>query len=162
MSDRGRPGGSHRAAAAPRRSASRSLRDYGIVIAFVALFITLSIASDVFLIVGRTWSTSLSRPPRSGSWPAAARWSFIAGGFDLSVGAVAAFSGVIAAKAFAEWGLPMWPAFILGALAGLGFGLGNGLLVTVGPHERIHSHARQLDHHLRPRDRRHRRLPGLD
>ena len=100
------------------------------MIAFVALFITLSIASDVFL----TWDNMVNLAFQAapiGIMACGGALVFIAGGFDLSVGAVAAFSGVIAAKAFAEWGLPMWPAFIIGALAGLGFGIGNGLLVTV-------------------------------
>ena len=116
--------------AVPRRVSVAIVRDYGIVIAFVVLFITLSIASDVFL----TWDNMVNLAFQAapiGIMACGGALVFIAGGFDLSVGAVAAFSGVIAAKAFAEWGLPMWPAFIIGALAGLGFGIGNGLLVTV-------------------------------
>jgi ribose transport system permease protein len=118
------------AAAAPRRVHVAIVRDYGIVVAFVALFITLSIASDVFLSWDNMVNLAFQAAP-IGIMACGGALVFIAGGFDLSVGAVAAFSGVIAAKAFAEWGLPMWPAFIIGALAGLGFGLGNGLLVTV-------------------------------
>jgi ribose transport system permease protein len=117
-------------AAAPRRLNLAIVRDYGIVVAFVGLFITLSIASDVFL----TWDNMVNLAFQAapiGIMACGGALVFIAGGFDLSVGAVAAFSGVISAKAFAEWGLPIWPAFIIGALAGLGFGLGNGLLVTV-------------------------------
>jgi ribose transport system permease protein len=116
--------------AEPRRLSVAIVRDYGIVIAFVALFVTLSIASDVFL----TWDNMVNLAFQAspiGIMACGGALVFIAGGFDLSVGAVAAFSGVMAAKAFAEWGLPMWPAFVIGALAGLAFGLGNGLLVTV-------------------------------
>jgi ribose transport system permease protein len=117
-------------AAAPRRFSVAFVRDYGIVVAFVGLFITLSIASDVFLSWDNMVNLAFQAAP-IGIMACGGALVFIAGGFDLSVGAVAAFSGVIGAKAFAEWGLPMWPAFIIGALAGLGFGLGNGLLVTV-------------------------------
>jgi ribose transport system permease protein len=56
---------------------------------------------------------------------------FIAGGFDLSVGAISAFAGIIAAKAYSQTGLGLWPSLILGALTGLGFGIGNGVLVNV-------------------------------
>ena len=127
MSDRAIPAAG---AATPGRFNLAIVRDYGIVVAFVGLFITLSIASDVFL----TWDNMVNLAFQAapiGIMACGGAFVFIAGGFDLSVGAVAAFSGVISAKAFAEWGLPIWPAFIIGALAGLGFGLGNGLLVTV-------------------------------
>jgi ribose transport system permease protein len=113
-----------------RRFSVAIVRDYGIVVAFIGLFITLSIASDVFL----TWDNMVNLAFQAspiGIMACGGALVFIAGGFDLSVGAVAAFSGVIAAKAFAEWGVPMWPAFIIGALTGFAFGLGNGLLVTV-------------------------------
>ena len=116
--------------AAPRRFSVAIVRDYGIVVAFVALFVTLSVASDVFLTRDNMVNLAFQAAP-IGIMACGGALVFIAGGFDLSVGAVAAFSGVIAAKAFAEWGLPMWLSFVLGALTGLGFGLGNGLLVTV-------------------------------
>lgn len=106
------------------------VRDYGIIVAFVALFITLSIASDVFF----TWNNMVNLAFQAspiGIMACGGALVFIAGGFDLSVGAIAAFSAVIAGKAFVEAGVPVWPAFILGALTGLGFGVGNGLLVTV-------------------------------
>jgi ribose transport system permease protein len=119
------------AAARPLRRLQLSVvRDYGIVVAFVALFVTLALSSDVFLTRDNLLNLAFQAAP-IGIMACGGALVFIAGGFDLSVGAVAAFSGVIAAKAFAEWGLPMWPAFIVGALAGLGFGLANGLLVTV-------------------------------
>jgi ribose transport system permease protein len=38
----------------------------------------------------------------------------------------------MAAKAFNSTGLGLWPSLILGAVVGLGFGLGNGLLITLG------------------------------
>src|SRR5207302_7271791 len=57
---------------------------------------------------------------------------FIAGGFDLSVGAISAFTGIMAAKIFNGTGIGLWGSLILGALVGLGFGVGNGLLITLG------------------------------
>lgn len=106
------------------------LRDYGIVVAFAAVFITLSVASDVFL----TWDNLVNLAFQAapiGIMACGGTLVFIAGGFDLSVGAIAAFSGVIAAKAYVGAGVPVWPAFLLGALTGFGLGVGNGLLVTV-------------------------------
>src|SRR5438132_8347607 len=106
------------------------VRNYGIVAAFIALFITLSIASNVFLTKDNLINLAFQASP-IGIMACGGALVFIAGGFDLSVGAVASFGAVIAGKAFVGAGIPVWPSLILGALTGLGFGLGNGLLVTV-------------------------------
>ena len=107
------------------------VRDYGVVIAFVALFVTLSISSDVFLSWDNMKNLAFQTAP-VGIIAAGGTLVFIAGGFDLSVGAISAFAGIAAAKAFNETGIGLWGALILGALVGLAFGLGNGLLITLG------------------------------
>ena len=38
----------------------------------------------------------------------------------------------MAAKIFVGTGVGLWGSLILGALVGLGFGVGNGLLITLG------------------------------
>ena len=106
------------------------MRDYGIVVAFVALFITLALSSDVFLTRDNLVNLAFQAAP-VGIMACGGALVFIAAGFDLSVGAIAAFSAVIAGTAFVDWDLPVWPAMALGALVGLGLGLGNGILVTV-------------------------------
>ncbi len=53
-------------------------------------------------------------------------------GIDLSVGSVAALSGVVAALSMTTWGMPMGMGIVMGSLAGLSCGLVNGLLVTRG------------------------------
>ena len=113
-----------------RRVRVSAIRNYGIVVAFVVLFVTLSITSDVFLTWDNMKNLAFQAAP-IGIMACGGALVFIAGGFDLSVGAVAAFSGIIAAKAYVGAGVPLWPAFILGALTGLGIGIGNGLLVTL-------------------------------
>ncbi len=107
------------------------VRDYGVVIAFVALFVTLSISSDVFLSWDNMKNLAFQTAP-VGIIAAGGTLVFIAGGFDLSVGAISAFAGIAAAKAFNETGIGLWGALVLGALVGLAFGLGNGLLITLG------------------------------
>jgi len=107
------------------------VRDYGVVIAFVALFVTLSISSDVFLSWENMKNLAFQTAP-VGIIAAGGTLVFIAGGFDLSVGAISAFAGIAAAKAFNETGIGLWGSLILGALVGLAFGLGNGLLITLG------------------------------
>jgi ribose transport system permease protein len=119
------------AAARPLRRVQLSfVRDYGIVVAFVALFVTLALSSDVFLTRDNLVNLAFQAGP-IGIMACGGALVFMAGGFDLSVGAIAAFSAVIAGTAFVDWDLPVWPAMALGALTGLGLGLGNGLLVTV-------------------------------
>ena len=49
-------------------------------------------------LTGRTSSTSSTSGPRWGSWPARPTLVIIAGGFDLSVGAIFAVAGITAAK----------------------------------------------------------------
>ena len=72
------------------------MRDYGIVAVFVALFVVLSLASPAFfsrvnlLNILDQWSATLIIA-------VAGTLVLIAGGFDLSVGSIYAFSGVIAA-----------------------------------------------------------------
>ena len=106
-----------------------TLRDYGIVFAFIALFVTLSFASDVFF-SQQNFMNILDQWSAVGIIAVGSTLVFIAGGFDLSIAAVYAFAGIIAAKAANSYGIA--PGFVLGAMAGLGVGVCNGLIVTVG------------------------------
>jgi ribose transport system permease protein len=104
-------------------------RDYGILVAFAALFITLSIASGPFL----TWSNLsniLDQNTGVGIIAVGSTLVFIAGGFDLSVGAVYSISGVAASLLAVHIG--PGGALFIGMLLGLGAGIVNGLLTTVG------------------------------
>ena len=92
---------------------------------------TLSASSPVFLTWQNMKNLAFQTAP-VGIIAVGGTLVFIAGGFDLSVGAISGFSGIMAAKAFNSTGLGLWPSLILGALVGLGFGLGNGLLITLG------------------------------
>jgi ribose transport system permease protein len=101
------------------------------VIAFIALFITLSVSSPVFFTWENMKNLAFQTAP-VGIIAVGGTLVFIAGGFDLSVGAISAFTGIMAAKIFNATGIGLWGSLILGALVGLGFGIGNGLLVTLG------------------------------
>jgi len=114
-----------------RRADVAVVRDYGVVLAFVALFITLSVSSSVFFTWENMKNLAFQTSP-IGIMAVGGTLVFIAGGFDLSVGAVSAFSGIIAAKTFVGTGAGLWGSLIVGALAGLGCGVANGLLVTLG------------------------------
>jgi ribose transport system permease protein len=107
------------------------IRDYGVVVAFLALFITLSFASDVFLTWENMKNLAFQTAPL-GIIAAGGTIVFIAGGFDLSVAAVSGFAAIISGKIFLNTGIGVWGSLILGALVGLGCGIGNGLLITLG------------------------------
>jgi ribose transport system permease protein len=95
----------------------------------VALFITLSVTSSVFL----TWDNLfniLDQNAGVGIIAIGSTLVFIAGGFDLSVGAIFSIAGVVAALSSPHVG--PGAALALGVLVGLGFGIVNGLMTTVG------------------------------
>ena len=105
------------------------LRDYGIVFAFIALFVTLSFASDVFL-KQQNFMNILDQWSAVGIMAVGSTLVFIAGGFDLSIGATYALAGIIAAKSANAIDVPI--GLLLGCLIGLGVGIFNGAIVTVG------------------------------
>jgi ribose transport system permease protein len=106
-----------------------TIRDYAIIFTFAALFITLSFASPVFL-TSTNLLNILDQSSALGIIACGGTIVFIAGGFDLSVGAVFAMAGVVAAELEPHVG-PV-TAILLGLLVGLALGLLNGLVVTVG------------------------------
>jgi len=117
-----------------KRSMSVSLswlRDYGIVVAFILLCAMLSIGSSAFLTTANLLNVLYQASP-IGIIACGGTLVFIAGGFDLSAGAIATFAGIISAKIAANTGAGVPVALVAGALTGLGFGIANGLLVTVG------------------------------
>jgi ribose transport system permease protein len=106
-----------------------AIRDYGIVASFVALFLTLTLASDVFLSQANMLNV-LDQSAAVGLMAVGGTLVIIAGGFDLSVGAVFAIAGVVAAKAATSVDPEI--AYVLGISVGLGIGVLNGLLTTIG------------------------------
>jgi ribose transport system permease protein len=120
--------------ASPRVLRARAIaRDYTIFVITVGLFIVLAATVDGFLTEANLVNILDQEAPTL-IIAAGATLVIIGGGFDLSVGAVFAASGVVAV-AIANETSPL-----VGALAGIGsgaaLGLANGAIVTVG---RIHS-----------------------
>jgi ribose transport system permease protein len=105
-----------------------ALRDYAVVISFFALFIALSLSSDKFL-TEQNLLNLLDQSTTVGIIACAGTLVIIAGGFDLSVGAIYALGGVVAAKLALSIGAV--EGIVLGVLFGGLLGLANGLLVTV-------------------------------
>jgi ribose transport system permease protein len=103
------------------------LRATGIALPFAALFITLSIASSSFLTKVNLLNI-LDQQAAILIIAAAGTLVLVAGGIDLSVGAVYALAGVTAAEV-AQHTTPV-VAIVLGCAVGLAVGLVNGLVVT--------------------------------
>ncbi|MGH3076535.1 MAG: ABC transporter permease, partial [Gaiellales bacterium] len=55
----------------------------------------------------------------------------ITAGIDLSVGSVSALAGVVGVQAMAQFGLPLFPAILVGILIGAIAGMMNGALITL-------------------------------
>ena len=119
------------------RSISAFLLNYGIVIAIILLYIVLTWQTDAFLTL-RNQLNILDQAHQIGLIAIAATVVIIAGGFDLSTGAIFAMSGVVAAMVARDLAgnevlAPLLPqlGWLIGILAGLTLGLMNGVLVTV-------------------------------
>jgi ribose transport system permease protein len=99
----------------------------GILIPLVVLFVILAIASPPFL-TPVNLQNILDQQSATLIIAAAGTLVLIAGGLDLSVGAVYALAGVVAAQVALSAGAG--PGIVAGIAVGLGVGLANGLIVT--------------------------------
>lgn len=102
------------------------IRDYGILGAFLALLITLSIASSHFLTRGNL-SNILDQWAAIGLLTIGETVCIIAGVFDLSVGAMVSVTAVVAAKLAIS--VSPTAGLIAGVLSGVGLGIVNGVVI---------------------------------
>lgn len=112
-----------------RDIATRNLRQSGILVAFVVVFIAASVANPLFLSPGNITNIVL-------------QYSYIlilamgmllvivAAQIDLSVGSVVALTGAVAAVVVIKWQLPWWLGLIAALLTGLLVGIWNGFWVA--------------------------------
>jgi ribose transport system permease protein len=103
------------------------LREYAIVVAFAVLFVTLTIGSDAFFTTDNFKNLAEQNAP-IGIIAVGGTLVIIAGGFDLSVGAIYALAGIAAAKVtnLVDPAVGMLAGLMVGALAGAV----NGFLTT--------------------------------
>jgi ribose transport system permease protein len=81
----------------PRRFTLGILSEYGIVLAFIAVFVTLSLMAPAFFSI-RNMLNVLDQAAPVGLVALGATVTIIGGGFDLSSGAIFALSGSVAAS----------------------------------------------------------------
>ncbi len=110
-----------------RRITAQHVRDYGIVVFAIALFIYFSVASSVFF-TSQNLLNILFQNATVGIAACAVTFTIIGGNFDLSLGSIFVLSEVLAAWAAVHWGV--WWAFPIAIVSGVVMGLINGLLVT--------------------------------
>lgn len=106
-----------------------SLRRYGLLLAFLAVCIGLSLTTPRFL----TWQNAtiiLTQVSINALLAFGVTFVIITGGIDLSVGSVVAVSGVVAASFAHPDTYPVIVPVVLGLLTGLAFGAFNGFVVT--------------------------------
>lgn len=105
-----------------------NLRDYGVLLGFLALCIAISIATPSFL--GKQNILNLLRQSSIiGIISAGMTFVIISGNFDISVGAVAALAGAITMK-FATGGTNLFVSILLGIAICSVIGLINGIVVA--------------------------------
>lgn len=98
--------------------------------ALIVLFVALTIASPTFLTVDNLFQIG-AQTTVVAIVAIAETMVIITAGIDLSVGSVAALSGVLGAMAISDLGASLWFAILVAVSAGAAAGLINGLLTTV-------------------------------
>ncbi len=108
----------------------RILRSYGIVIAFVIICAAMTVLSPVFLTVTNVLNV-VRQSSIFGIMAIGMTFVILTGGIDLSVGSILAVAGAISAGLL-KGGAGIFPIVILALVIGVGCGLANGLIITVG------------------------------
>lgn len=107
----------------------KNLRQYGILIAFLAICLTLSFISPQFLTLSN-WTIIFTQVSINALLAFGVTFVIITGGIDLSIGSVLAVSGVVAALLARQDNYPVIVPVLGGLLVGLLFGALNGFLIT--------------------------------
>ncbi len=121
------PGGRQRRSFSLRSIKPEHIRDYGIVVFVIIVFVYFSIAAPAFLTGGNLLNILLQNATIA--IPAfALTLVIIAGNFDLSIGAIFTFAGVLCAWTALHWGI--WWSFPVAIVAGALMGFINGVTIT--------------------------------
>lgn len=107
----------------------KNLRKYGILIAFLAICLTLTYISPQFLTLSN-WTIIFTQVSINALLAFGVTFVIITGGIDLSIGSVVAVSGVVAALLARSDSYPVIVPILGGLLVGLSFGALNGFLIT--------------------------------
>ncbi len=104
-------------------------RRYFIIYAVIALLVVLSILSKSFLSVNNLINV-LRQVSMIAIIAVGSFFVLVVAGVDISVGSIAALSGILTAKFLAEFDWPAWLGIIAGLACGFAAGATNGYLIT--------------------------------
>ena len=108
-----------------------ALSQNGSLVGLIAIVVVMSLLSGSFLRVTNLLNVGVQAAVDA-ILAFGSTFVIITGGIDLSVGGVAALSGIVCAWTASTGGMP-WPvALIFALVVGVACGLGNGLLITFG------------------------------
>jgi ribose transport system permease protein len=113
-----------------KKQLSFIMKQYGIFVGFLLIFIVLSILSDAFLTT-RNLLNIVRQTSIHGIMAVGMTFVILTAGIDLSVGSILAFSGVLCAD-FEHKGLPVLAIVLLTLLIGAVMGFLNGIVITKG------------------------------
>ena len=106
------------------------LRQVGLFIALIAIIIFFQIATNGITLAPINVSNLIIQNSYILILAVGMVLVIIAGHIDLSVGSVAAVTGIIVAMAMRDWGIPWWAGILLGLLIGAAIGAWQGLWVA--------------------------------
>lgn len=108
-----------------------SFRNIGAVYVWIAIIIFFAVTQSETFPTTTTINTVLNNGAVTGLVALSLVIPLAAGVFDLSVGYIVGFAGVLVAWFLANSGMSPWLAMLLTLLAGMGIGVVNGLIVVV-------------------------------
>ncbi|AKD54669.1 ABC transporter permease [Spirosoma radiotolerans] len=113
----------------PTQIPGRGIRQYGLLVAFVAVCLVLSLTTPKFLTV-QNLMIILTQVSINALLAFGVTFVIIAGGIDLSIGSMVAVTGVVAAMFAHPDTYPVAVPVLAGLGAGLLFGAVNGFIIT--------------------------------
>jgi ribose transport system permease protein len=113
-----------------RRTALIWLSRYGTIVGLLLMVVFFSISAPGIFLSKANFLNILSQASLTAIIASGLTYTLVVGEFDLSVGYVASFIGLIVVGLMAYQGLPIWLSIIAALLVGVLIGCLNGLLVT--------------------------------
>jgi len=117
----------------PARRVQRFLHLYPTTVPFIVLLLGLALGMSVnfsHFVTGGNISTVLTQVTIVGILGIGQTLVILTAGIDLSVSVIMVISSVVMGRLAVVNGVPMWCAFPIGLLTGVGFGALNGFFVT--------------------------------
>jgi ribose transport system permease protein len=113
-----------------KRTALIGLSRYGTIIGLLLMVLFFSINAPGVFLSRANFLNILSQASLTAIIASGLTYTLVVGEFDLSIGYVASFVGLIVTGLMAYEGFPIWLSIICALALGAGIGIVNGLLVT--------------------------------